>query len=126
PSVNVRIVNFKISVLGDVARPDVYPIRNERITVLEALSLAGDLNITAKRKNVLLIREQDAKRQYIPIDLNSKTLFTSDYYYLKSNDVLYIQADKTKYAPYDIGYRNATLLVSALSVVAIALSTVYR
>jgi len=126
PSVNVRIVNFKVSVLGDVARPDVYPIKNERITVLEALSLAGDLNITAKRKNVLLIREQDSKRQYIPIDLNSKALFTSDYYYLRSNDVLYVQADKTKYAPHDIGYRNLTLIVAALSVVAIALSTVYR
>lgn len=126
PSVNVRILNFKVSVLGDVARPDVYPVRAERITLLEALSLAGDLNITAKRKNVLLIREQEGKRQYIPIDLNSKALFTSDYYYLKSNDVVYVQPDKTKFAPHDIGYRNATLIVSALSVVAIALSTVYR
>ena len=126
PAVIARIINMKISVLGDVARPDVYPVKTERITVLEALALAGDLTITAKRKEVILIREQDGKRTYIPIDLNSKSLFTSDYYYLKSNDIVYVQPGKTKYAPYDIGHRNATLIVAALSVVVIGLSTIYR
>jgi polysaccharide export outer membrane protein len=126
PSVNARIINFKISVLGDVAKPDIYPIKNERITILEALSLAGDLNITAKRQDILLVREQFGNREYIPIDLNSKDLFKSDYYYLKSNDIIYVQPDKTKYAPYDIGYRNATLIVAALSVVVIGLSAILR
>ncbi len=126
PIVNARIVNFKISVLGDVAKPDVYVVKNERITVLEALSLAGDLNITAKRNDVLIIREQNGERQYVPVNLNSKDLFKSDYYYLKNNDVIYVQPGKAKYAPFDIGYRNATLIVSALSVVAIVLSTIYR
>ncbi|OAQ42404.1 sugar transporter [Pedobacter psychrophilus] len=126
PVVNARIVNFKISVLGDVAKPDVYSVKNERITILEALSLAGDLTITAKRNDVLIIREQNGERQYVPVNLNSKDLFKSDYYYLKSNDVIYVQPSKTKYAPYDIGYRNATLIVAALSVVAIVLSTIYR
>lgn len=125
-SVNIRIINFKISILGDVLRPNIYPVQTERITVLEALSLAGDLNITAKRKNVLLIREQDGKREYIPIDLNSKDLFKSSYYYLKSNDVIYVESDRTKYASVDIGYRNATLIIAALSVVVIAFSTAYR
>jgi polysaccharide export outer membrane protein len=126
PAVIARIINMKVSVLGDVARPDIYPVKTERITVLEALALAGDLTITAKRKEVILIREQDGKRAYIPIDLNSKSLFTSDYYYLKSNDIVYVQPDKTKYAPYDIGYRNATLIVAALSVIVIGLSAIYR
>jgi len=126
PAVIVRIINMKISVLGDVTKPDVYPLKTERITILEALALAGDLTITAKRKEVILIREQDGKRAYIPVNLNSKALFTSDYYYLKSNDVVYVQPDKTKYAPYDIGYRNATLIVAALSVIVIGLSTIYR
>ncbi len=126
PAIIARIINMKVSVLGDVAKPDVYPVKTERINVLEALALAGDLTITAKRKEVILIREQDGKRAYIPINLNSKQLFTSDYYYLKSNDILYVQPDKTKYAPYDIGYRNATLIVAALSVLVIGLSTIYR
>ena len=73
-----------------------------------------------------MVREQNGERTYIPVDLTSKALFTSDYYYLKSNDVIYVQPDKTKYAPYDIGYRNATLLVAALSVIVIGLSTVVR
>lgn len=126
PAVIARIINMKVSVLGDVSKPDVYPVKTERITILEALALAGDLTITAKRKEVILIREQDGKRAYIPINLNSKSLFTSEYYYLKGNDVIYVQPDKTKYAPYDIGYRNATLIVAALSVVVIGLSTIYR
>lgn len=126
PLVIARILNMKISVLGDVARPDVYPVKTERITVLEALALAGDLNVTAKRKTVLLIREQGGKRAYFPIDLNAKALFKSEYYYLKSNDVIYVQPDKTKYAPYDIGHRNANLIVAALSVIVIGLSTIYR
>lgn len=126
PTVIVRVINMKVSVLGDVAKPDIYPVKTERITILEALALAGDLTITAKRKNIILIREQDGKRAYILVNLNEKALFTSDYYYLKSNDVVYVQPDKTKYAPYDIGYRNATLIVAALSVIVIGFSAIYR
>jgi len=125
-TVSVRIINFKISVLGDVQRPNVYPVQNERITILEALSLAGDLNITAKRKNVLLIREQDGKREYVNIDLTSKALFTSPYYYLKSNDQIYVDPDRAKYGLVDVGARNLTIIISALSVVAIVFSTLHR
>ncbi|WP_204376029.1 polysaccharide biosynthesis/export family protein [Hymenobacter coccineus] len=126
PVVNIRLLNFRISVLGDVAKPDVYVVNNERITLLQALSLAGDLTITAQRTNVLLIREQNGQRQYISIDLTSKVLFTSPYYYLKNNDVLYVQPDKAKYAPVDRGYRNLSLVLSALSIIAIVFATVYR
>src|SRR5690606_9373199 len=66
PVVNIRIINFKVSVMGDVGKPGIYQVQNERITLPEAITLAGDLNITAKRKNVLLIRERDGKREYIP------------------------------------------------------------
>lgn len=126
PIVNLRIINFKVSVFGDVLRPDVYNVQNERITIPEALSLAGDLNITAIRTNVLLVREQNGKRQYIPIDLTSKAVFNSPYFYLKNNDVIYVQADKTKFATVDRGYRTASLVISSLSVLAIVLSTILR
>lgn len=95
PTVNVRILNFKVSVLGDVLRPDVYSVPGERITIPEALSLAGDLNITGVR-NILLIRENNGKREYVPIDLKSKALFNSPYYYLKNNDMIYVDPHKTK------------------------------
>ena len=126
PTVNIRILNFKISVIGDVAKPNVYPVANERITVTEALGLAGDLNITGMRNNVLLIREIDNKRQYINIDLTSAELFKSPYYYLKNNDVIYVQPDKTKTNSGDRSYRTVSLILSVLSVVTIILTSVLK
>jgi len=125
PIVNVRILNFKISVVGDVLRPDVFTVQNERITIIEALGLAGDLNITAKRKNVLLIREYDGKREYLPIDLTSKKIFTSPYYYLQNNDVIYVEPDRTKYAPIDRGYRTFSLLLSGISAASVVFSAYF-
>ncbi|MCE6991380.1 polysaccharide biosynthesis/export family protein [Dyadobacter sp. CY323] len=122
PVANVRIINFKISVFGDVQRPDVYTLTNERTTITQALSLAGDLNITAMRNNVILIREQNGKRNFIPIDLTSKKLFESPYYYLRNNDEIYVQPDRTKYAAVDRGYRTAALILPVLSIVATLLS----
>jgi len=124
PIVNVRIVNFKISVLGDVLRPDVYTITNDHINVNEALGLAGDLNITAKRKNVLLVREINGKREYFVIDLTKKELFNSPYYYLKNNDILYIQPDKTKYGTVERSSKSIGLILTGLSVIAIVVSAI--
>ncbi len=126
PVVNIRIINFKISVFGDVLRPDTYTIQNERITITQALSLAGDLNITAKRKNVMLIRDIDGKRTFIPIDLTSKKTYQSPYFYLKNNDEIYVQPDRTKYATVDRGYRTTQLVLTGLSIIAIVLSNLYR
>lgn len=125
PVVNIRILNFKVSVFGDVLRPGVYTVQNERITIAEAISLSGDLNITAVRQ-VLLIRELEGEREFIPLDLTSTSIFESPYYYLKNNDVIYVQPDRTKFAAVDRGYRSATILLSAMSVVAIIFSTLYR
>jgi polysaccharide export outer membrane protein len=122
PIVNVRLLNFKISVMGDVLKPDSYTVQNEHININEALSLAGDLNITAKRKNILLIREQNGKRQYFPIDLTKKELFQQPYYYLQNNDVLYVEPDRSKYATVDRGYRNTSLILSGFSAIAIVIS----
>lgn len=126
PDVVVRIKNFKVSVLGDVARPNVYPVTGEKIAVTEALSLAGDLNITAKRKNILLVREVDGKRTYVPLDITSPDFFRSPYYYMKNNDILYVEPDKTKYATVDGSYRTYGLVLSGLSIVAIILTSLIR
>ncbi|MFC5281958.1 polysaccharide biosynthesis/export family protein [Pedobacter alpinus] len=126
PTVSIRIINFKVAVYGDVQKPDLYTLQNERTTITQVLSLAGDLNITAMRKNVLLIREIDGIRNYIPIDLTSKKIFESPYYYLKNNDEIYVTPDRTKYAPVDRGYRTATLVLSGLSVFAIVISNLLR
>ena len=125
-NVTVRILNFKVSVLGDVEHPGVFPVTNERLTVTEALALAGDLNITAKRSSLMLIREIDGQRTVIPIDLTSKDTYTSNNYYLKNNDVIYVQPGKTKYAQVSRGFQTGTLIVSALSVIAIVFSTLHK
>jgi polysaccharide export outer membrane protein len=100
----------------------VFPVNNERINISEALSMAGDLNITAERKNVLLIREDQSQRIYVRLDLQSKNIFSSPYYYLQNNDVLYIQPGKTKFASVDASYRNVSLVISALSVIALLIT----
>jgi polysaccharide export outer membrane protein len=125
PIVSVRILNFKISVMGDVLRPDVFNVQNERITIIEALGLAGDLNVTAKRRNVLLIREYDGKREYLPIDLTSRKLFTSPYYYLQNNDVIYVEPDRIKYAPLDRGYRTFTTILAAISALGVVVTSYF-
>lgn len=124
PVVNIRILNFKISVMGDVARPDVYTFQNEKVSIVQAITSAGDLTITGRRKTVLLIREINGKREFIPIDMTSKKLFESPYYYLKNNDIIYVDPDRTKYAPLDEGYRTASLLISAVSAAALVATVI--
>lgn len=96
PIIEIRHLNFKVSVLGEVARPTLITVPNEKITLLEALSLAGDMTIYAKRKNILVIREDEGKRVLKRLDLTSEELFNSSYYYLKSNDIVYVEPNKAK------------------------------
>jgi len=98
PIVVVRYLNFRVSVMGEVAKPSVVTVPSERISLLEALALAGDLTIFARRDNVLLIRDENGKRIVKRIDLNSRSLFTSPYYFLKSNDIIYVEPNKSKIA----------------------------
>ncbi|MEJ5994835.1 polysaccharide biosynthesis/export family protein [Pedobacter sp. Du54] len=126
PVVSLRVVNFKVSVLGDVSRPGVYPVQSERASVTDALSLAGDLNVTALRNNILLIREDQGKRQFIRLDLTNRDIFNSPHYYLRNNDVLYIQPGKSKVASSDVAYRNATLVLSALSVISVVIVRLFQ
>jgi polysaccharide export outer membrane protein len=124
PTVNIRILNFRISVMGDVQKPDVYTFQTDNVTIPEALSSAGDLNITAKRTSVLLVREVNGKRIFVPIDLTSKKLFESPYYYLKNNDILYVDPDKTKFATVSRDYRNVTIGIAAISALALVATVI--
>ncbi|MGC3947785.1 MAG: polysaccharide biosynthesis/export family protein [Chryseolinea sp.] len=98
PIVDIRYLNFRVSVMGEVANPTVVTVPSEKISLLEALALAGDLTIYARRDNVMLIREEPGQRMIRRIDLNSSSLFTSPYYYLKSNDIIYAEPNKSKVA----------------------------
>lgn len=91
PIINIRIANYKISVLGDVRKPGTYFIPNERITVMEAIGLAGDLNISGQRDNIIVQREEDGQKKMYRLDIRSNKIFTSPAYYLQQNDVIYIE-----------------------------------
>lgn len=112
PIVNVRLTNFKITVMGEVKTPGTYTIPNERITIVEALGLAGDLTIQAKRKSIMLIREQNGKRDFYTVDVTNKKLFNSPYYYLAQNDVIYVQPNKAKVNSSSVGAGTSVLLSS--------------
>jgi polysaccharide export outer membrane protein len=116
PIVNVRLLNFKVSVLGEVAKPGMFSISGERITIIEALALAGDLTIYGKRNNILLIREKNGTKTYEKIDITKTDFINSSNYYLSQNDVLYVEPNKTKINSSAVG-PNLTIGISALSLV---------
>ena len=112
PIINIRLTNFKVTVLGQVKTPGTYTIPNERITILEAIGLAGDLEIHGKRKNVMLIREQNEQRMFVNIDLTNKQLFSSPYFYLSQNDVIYIEPNKVQVNSSAVGANTGVILGS--------------
>lgn len=112
PSVIVRNLNFKVSVLGEVKLPAVYVIPDEKITLPEVLSLAGDLTIYGNRSNVMVIREENGRREYARIDLTSRDIFNSAYYYLHKNDVIYVEPVKARMLDTDSRIRTVPLIVT--------------
>lgn len=96
PIVNIRLINFTVTVLGEVNRPGTYTIQDERISLSEALGLAGDLTIYGKRDNVFLIREVDGEKKYAKLDLTSINVVNSAVYYLSQNDVIYVEPNNSR------------------------------
>ena len=115
PIVTVRFLNFRVTVLGEVTHPTVVTVPNERISILEALGLAGDLTNYGRRDNVLLIREENGGKLIKRINLNSKDILSSPYFYLQSNDVVYVEANKNKVASVSNGRILLPVVFSALS-----------
>jgi polysaccharide export outer membrane protein len=116
PEVNLRILNFKVTVLGEVNRPGIITTRGERITVLEALGNAGDLTIYGLRTDILLVREEQGVKLYHHIDITKTDFMQTPYYYLNQNDVLVVNPNKTKINAAGVG-PNTSILVSTFSVI---------
>lgn len=98
PIVYVAFKNYKITVLGEVKSPGTYTMDSEKINILQAIGKAGDLNLTAKRDGIILLREVNGVQTYTKIDLKSSELLDSPYFYLQQNDVLYIPPSATRVA----------------------------
>jgi polysaccharide export outer membrane protein len=98
PVVNVRLLNFKFTVLGEVNRAGTQTTEKERLNILEALGMAGDLTIFGNRENILIIREKNGQREYGYVDLHQRDVFASPYFYLQPNDIVYVEPMRTKVA----------------------------
>lgn len=115
--VNLRILNFEVTVLGEVSKPGSYTINSERVTLLEALGKAGDLTVYGNRENVTIVRQtDDGKTSAYKVDLTKSDFVTSPYYYLRQNDVVYVEPNKTRVNSSVIG-PNLTVGISALSLI---------
>ena len=107
PIVTVQFLNFKVSVMGEVARPGSFSVTGDRITLLEALSMAGDLTIYGKRDRVAVIREENGERKIMYHDLRSARTFESPFYYLQQNDIVYVEPNKRKSQQSEINQNNS-------------------
>lgn len=122
PTVQVRFMNYKITVIGEVTRPATYTVPNEKVTILDAIGMAGDLTIFGRRDNVMLIRDHDGKKDIVRLNLTSSKIIESPYFYLQQNDVIYVEPGKAKIASNNsaivqtitVGISVITLLVTIL------------
>jgi len=126
PIVEIRHLNFEVTVLGEVGHPTVINVPSEQISLIKALGLAGDLTIYGKRDNVLLIREEDGKRITRHINLNSVDFLNSPYYYLKPNDVIYVEPNKVKISTSDRSQQIIPVVFSSISILILILDRVIK
>ncbi len=126
PIVNIRIENFKVTVLGEVNRPGTFTIPNQKITVIEALGLAGDMRIKGKRKDVIVVRESNGVKKSYIVDMTSKSIFASDAYYLMQNDVVYVQPNKSQIRSSNNNGRTASIIISLTAVLLSGLNLLLR
>ena len=115
PIINIRFANFKVTVIGEVNKPSTFVVPTEKISLLEALGLAGDMTMYGKRENVLIIREVEGSRTAVRINLNTKEFLTSPYYYLHQNDVVYVEPDRIKAVQASTNQRALTIFGIAAS-----------
>ena len=121
PTVTVEFLNFKVSVLGEVGSPGTYNIVGDKVTILQALSLAGDLTIMGKRDNITVLREQGGERNFYHLDLRDAEIFNSPAYYLQQSDVVYVYPNKVRAGQSKINensFRSVSFWTSMTSMIA--------
>jgi polysaccharide export outer membrane protein len=126
PVVNIQIQNYKVTVLGDVRNPGTFKIPNERMTILEAIGLAGDLRMTGNRRNVLVIRDVNGVKTEYRLDLTSKAVFSSPAYYLTQNDVVYVEPNTTAQSESTLWRTTGPMFISLTSLVVTTVTLIFR
>ncbi|WP_336830087.1 polysaccharide biosynthesis/export family protein [Sphingobacterium multivorum] len=125
PGVNMSFNNFKVTVIGEVARPGSFPLQNERITLLEALGMAGDMTMKGVRNNVLVIREVNGQKTVNRVDLSKQGALNSPFYYLAQNDVVYVEPNKSQIRNANYG-QNTNVLISVVGLIITVISVIVR
>ncbi len=126
PIVDIRLLNFEVTVLGEVANPAVITVPSEKISLVKALGMAGDITIYGKKDNVLLIREENGVRKTRHINLNSSDFLNSEYYYLHPNDVVYVEPNKAKVAVSGRSQQVLPLVLTSVSILVFVLDKVIK
>jgi polysaccharide export outer membrane protein len=126
PIVTIRHLNFEVTIIGEVGKPTVINVPSEKISLLKALGIAGDITIYGKKHNLLLIREEEGKRTINRINLNDEQFLSSPYYYLKPNDVIYVEANERKIKNANRNTQIVPTVLSALSIIAIVVTNLIR
>jgi len=126
PVVVAQLINFKITVIGEVNHPASVSIPGDELNLLEALGMAGDMTVYGKRENVLVIREENGIRNMTRLNLNDKNIFESPYFHLKQNDIIYVEPDKAKEKEYSPNNRALPIITACISAVAVLLTALIR
>lgn len=127
PYYNIRFLNYKFTMLGEVIKPGSISIPGERINLLEAIALAGDLTFYGRRDNVLIIRENNNKREFARLDLTKPEIMRSPYFYLQQNDIVIIEPNNKKVAANDVvTTRNVSIAATVVSTLAIIYSIFHK
>lgn len=126
PEVEVQIVNFKITVIGEVNKPSTFVINDEKVNLLEALGMAGDMTVYGKRDNVLIIRTEDGHKTMKRLDLNRQETLNSPYFNLRQNDIVYVEPDRAKAIEYSSNTRIIPIVVASISAVAVLAAVLLR
>lgn len=125
PMVTVRYLNYKVTVVGEVNRPSTFTVPTERINIIEALGMAGDMTAYGKRENVLVIREEEGIRKMMRLNLNNKDVLKSPYFYLQQNDVVYVEPDRMKQVQASTNTRTISIIASVTSLLIVIVSRLF-
>jgi polysaccharide export outer membrane protein len=125
-AVTVRRMNFRITMLGEIARPGMYNVQYDRINILQAIGNAGDLTIFGKRDNILLVRESPQGKETVRLSLYDKELLNSPYYYLKSGDVIYVEPNRTRVNTNTTFFQVWPTIISSLSVLLVIVNQIAK
>jgi len=120
PIVQIQIINFKVTILGDVKTPGTYNVPNEKITIIELVGIAGDLNISGKRKEVKIMREENGVLKEYNVDLTQKNIFNQNTYFLQQNDIIYVKPNRAKLSNANV----SQIFLPVISTISIVLSAI--